>query len=586
MMARAIRPAIAAETAAKAAAAQMDPNNKYLYDPVAFAKDELGIDLWREQADIARSLCVFPHRVIARTANSVGKSITAACVAIWFYRTRPRGQVIITAPKATQVDDIIFKEIRRLYKWAGVYPKASRIEDVPGHLLYGFTARSEAHFQGEHEPHTLIIFDEAVGIDEQFWTAARGILSAGIESMWLVLENPTDPSSYAYEDELRGGWDVHAISGFRHPNIAAELDDKPAPIPEALRLGQHTLNMGDWGDWLEHDDEAGPGDIDILDPTLYGLEALTPLQVERAGLIFPSRYWRPGPDGEARVLGRFPSQAAYSVFAEAAFDRAFASKMLPLPSDGPVIGCDVARMGDDATAIHVRRGNVSLEHRTYRKQDTLATANTLKELCHKWGPKFNVWPHLVPCLIDDDGVGGGVVDNRVSTAGPADIAAGREWGRAYNFIPIRASTLPRRPERYPNVRSELLFDLAERMANGLISLAGLPRDTMLELRRQAIGITYNLDAAGRRVAEPKDAMKSRLGRSPDDLDAMALCYYTPTEAPPVFEPVLSERPNLWRGETSTAGLQMMFAEPRRHRPDDLDDMSAFKRGNGWNFRGG
>ena len=36
---------------------------------------------------------------------------------------------------------------------------------------------------------------------------------------------------------------------------------------------------------------------------------------------------------------------------------------------------------------------------------------------------------------------------------------------------------------------------------------------------------WDLDAQGRRKLEPKDKTKEKIGRSPDDADAMNLAYY-------------------------------------------------------------
>jgi hypothetical protein len=572
-----------------AAGVSENPYDKYAYDPVGFCSKELGLNLWAKQAEIAEALCRFPHRVLVKSANGVGKTVLAAALSVWFYLTRQQSQVIITSPKADQIQNVTFKEVRRLWgNRPGIYPKMPKIEDRPGHLLHGFTARTEAAFQGEHEPFSFIIFEEAVGIEQQFWTAARGILAAGQESMWLVIENPLDTDSYAMEDELRGGWDVYSISAFDHPNIALELDDQLPLIPSAIRLGQLALNMDDFGDWLEDEDIIEPTDVDVLDPKLYGLTELTEKQLERIHIIFRSQFWRPGPDGDARILGRYPSQSAYSIFSDAALDHSFRSDLKPAINSPVVIGCDVARHGDDATCIHVRHDNVSIEHRTFRKQDTAATADMLKEMCRKYAALAKRLPWQVPVMIDDDGVGGGVTDQRRSPPTQEDIQQGGEAaqiGRSYNFIPVRASTLPKRLERYPNCRSELLFDLAERLQGGMISLAALPHQVQQEIRRQAIGITYKLDAAGRRVAEPKEMQKSRLGRSPDDLDAVALCYYASGSVVAEFTPVeFNTRPNLFRGEATTAQLQ--FAAPRE-MDDDYEDMRKLfgNKGSRWNFRG-
>jgi hypothetical protein len=110
--------------------------------------------------------------------------------------------------------------------------------------------------------------------------------------------------------------------------------------------------------------------------------------------------------------------------------------------------------------------------------------------------------------VDDDGVGGGVVDQ-------AD---------GYNFVGLSAGSEPVEKEDYPNRRSELWFATVARADEGRLSVQRLDRESKMELRRQAMSPTWKLDNQGRRVVEPKADTKKRLKRSPDDMDAMNLAY--------------------------------------------------------------
>ena len=60
------------------------------------------------------------------------------------------------------------------------------------------------------------------------------------------------------------------------------------------------------------------------------------------------------------------------------------------------------------------------------------------------------------------------------------------------------------------------------------------------MKLQALAPKWKLDSAGRRVVEPKDVTKEKIGRSPDDMDAVNLAYLDDWrwEAPTVLdEPV-------------------------------------------------
>lgn len=483
----------------------------YKHDPIGFCRDILGTNPTSQQCEILEALTQPPHQVMVRSANNVGKSYLSALASIWFYCTRDPSIVILTAPTFRQVVGVTFKEVRRLYKGEGLFPRAPRIETNPFHVLTGFTATDESSFQGLRERSNLIVFEECTGISAEIWSSAAGILSGG-ESAWLAIHNPTDSASQAYIEEQSGAWRVFGLSAFEHPNVLAELSGLEAPIPSAVRLDRLSVNMRKWGMFTEDPDEEG---IDLLSPSTYKVDFLSEVMVERTTAHFPGRYWTPTtPEGDSRILGRYPRQSAYSIFSEWMFDRAERIEPnAPLfqRNDIPVIGCDVARFGDDKTVIHLRRGRQSLLHESHAKRDTVQTANRLKELCISFARECNCNPKRVQVNIDDTGVGGGVTDQKGD----------------FNFVGVNYSERARDDERYDKVRSEVLFDLGERMRAGRVAIHSLSREIRQQLRQQAVGITYKLDNFGRRVAEPKSKMKERIGRSPDDLDAMALAYYEP-----------------------------------------------------------
>lgn len=481
----------------------------YKHDPVGFCRDILGTNPTSQQCEILEALTHPPHQVMVRSANNVGKSYLSALASIWFYCTRDPSIVILTAPTFRQVVGVTFKEVRRLYKGEGLFPRAPRIETNPFHVLTGFTATDESSFQGLRERSNLIVFEECTGISAEIWSSAAGILSGG-ESAWLAIHNPTDSASQAYVEEQSGAWRIFSLSAFEHPNVLAELSGVEPPIPSAVRLDRLSVNMKKWGMFTDDPDNEG---VDLLSPSTYRADRLPAEMIERTMAHFPGRYWTPTtPEGDSRVLGRYPRQSAYSVFSEWMFDRAERvdpDQILFHRTETPVIGCDVARFGDDKTVLHVRIGRHSILHESHAKRDTAQTANRLKELCISFAREFNCNPKRIQVIIDDTGVGGGVTDQKGD----------------FNFVGVNYSERARDDERYDKVRSEVLFDLAERMRVGKVVIHKLPKETRQQLRQQAVGITYKLDNLGRRVAEPKAKMKERIGRSPDDLDAMALAYY-------------------------------------------------------------
>jgi hypothetical protein len=457
----------------------------YRASPVAYAQEVLGVRWWDRQREVAEAL-LRHRRVLVKASHAVGKTHVAAGLINWHFDCFRPGIAIATAPTQRQVVDVLWKEVRLQRRGRpGLLPKAPRLETSPDHFAVGYTTRDEAAFQGRHAEHVLIVFDECVGIEAGLWEEAEGMMT-GDECRWLAICNPTDQSARAYDEDVSGRFHVITISALDHPNIEAELRGRSAPYPGAVRLA-----------WLEEQIARNCTPIAAGDRTASDIEF-----PPGGGAVF-----RPGPVFESRVLGRWPSQGSCAVWTEAAWARSVEARD-GAPPDAPTsLGCDVARFGDDYTSMVVRRGRAALHHETHNGWSTAQIAGRIKQLCAEYaGPGES--PRSVAVTVDDDGVGGGVVDQRGD----------------YAFQGCGAGSRALSADDYPNRRSELWFAVAERAGRGDLDLARLSETAMRLLRRQAMAPRWKLDAEGRRVVEPKHETKRRLGRSPDDMDALNLAY--------------------------------------------------------------
>lgn len=473
-------------------------------DPVLYANAILGVTLTPEQQEIAYAILKPPYRVHVDSAHNVGKTFLAAALANWWYDTRDPGVVITTAPTERDIVDILWSEIRLQRTRAGlplsfVGPRAPEMRTSDDHWAKGFTARKGESFQGRHRENMLFIFDEAEGIDESYWTTTKTMMRPGSGDAWLTIGNPTTTSSQSYLESLsvdeHGNplWKCFNLSALNHPNIINELKGLPPPIPSAITLAQ----LRQWiKEWCEPIDEHEATSLDFF---------------------FDGTWYRPSPIAEARILGRRPTSSINSVWNDCIWKMCAAKKDVPPRFVIPHIGCDVARYGDDNTAIHARIGNVSVFHEERNGLSVVQVADRLKKLAATLAAKCEsdgfapLSPKDIPIKVDDTGVGGGVVDILQS--------------ERYNCIPVCASAKPHNSSQYPNVRSELWFNLADKAKAGHLSLGNLPSTTLEQLRLQALSACWYLDTHGRRVVEPKNDTKKKLGRSPDGIDAMNLAYY-------------------------------------------------------------
>ncbi len=419
-----------------------------------------------------------------KASHSIGKSHLGGGLVNWFYDCFRPSVTLTTAPTHLQVTDVLWKEVRvQRQGRPGLQPKAPRMEDAPDHYAVGYTANTGDAFQGRHDASVFILFDEATGIGGEFWEAAEGMMT-GENCYWLNFLNPTDTTSRAYEEEMKGNFHVVTVSALDHPNIAAELQGIPAPYPKAVRLSWIESRLAEWCDKMPAGDEKAS---DVEFPPGSG------------------NWYRPGPLFEGRVLGRWPSASTYSVWSEAKWQAALVPQSIP---DEPTeIGCDVARFGDDFTSMTVRRGGCALHHETHNGWSTSQTAGRLKELVREYAQPGET-PQTVSVKVDDDGVGGGVVDQKGE----------------YKFEPVSGAHKALQPRDYPNRRSEMWFAVSERADRGELDLSRLPQSMLTLMRRQAMAPTWKLDSDGRRVVERKEDTKKRINRSPDDMDAINLAF--------------------------------------------------------------
>lgn len=523
-------------------AAQSAERPDYSHDPVGYMRDpEHGLALdpgpWPVQEEIAQALLEPPYKVAVPASHSVGKTWLAAALTSWHYDTFDDSVTITTAPTYRDVVDLLWSEVRRQRTAAGKGgfrgTNLPELWDHAGHYAKGYTAERGESFQGRHFDRMGFVFDEAVGVDATFWTTTSSMFKPNGRHWWLTIFNPTDTSSQAYREVMSGGWRVITMSALDHPNLLAN-PGMPLPYPAAVDAEQFSQWVKDWCDPIAPEDRT---EDDIEWPRGSGC------------------WYRPGPDMEARGLGRWPSAATFGVWSEALWKLASVlyAGLWPPPEELPELGVDLATFGDDYSAIHGRWGPVSLHHERHNGWLPDAVAGRAKLLCADLAERANrvrpsgtrpVRPEEIPVKFDSDGNGGGFLSH----------------AQGYRFLPVSASARAIRPDRYPNRRSELWFGTAERARRALLDLSRLSREHRDLLRQQLLAPRWAPDGAGLRTVERKLETKKRLKCSPDDADALNLAYTSATLLGTVTGVAEPERPR-------RMSLQKQPEQDREPEPD-------------------
>lgn len=490
----------------------------YRYDPLGFCRDVLGVVLTPDQEEILK--CLAGNRVKVNSGHSIGKTFLAAVATVWWFYTRNPAVIVTTAPKQQHVETVLWAEIRLIISRARrrlpdfLQPKAPKMYEHPDHWAEGLTAAKGESFQGRHRPSMLFVFDECEGLAPIYWETTGTMFQPGGDHGWLAIGNPVTTSSQsAVEDratDLRGNkkWKLFELSALNHPNIKAQLRGEKPPYPHAVTLEQVDQWFGEWADKIDPRDKR-PGDLE------WPPESGT--------------WYRPSPSMMGRVLGKRPVDGVNTVWGQAAWDlacqRKFTDEWVWLHRCGITIGVDVAVYGDDNTVIHVRSGPVSLHHESHNGWSPSRTADRIKELCIEQCAWYNsradsafqrppLTPDLVQVIIELDGPGFSVLDN----CNKFGAWSGLKVAEASDMVDSLGT------DKYDSKRSEMWHTGAAKASAGQMDLSRLPKEVLHRLQDQLMTPAYELLPGGTIHVESKKNVKERLRRSPDDADALLVCY--------------------------------------------------------------
>lgn len=166
------------------------------------------------------------------------------------------------------------------------------------------------------------------------------------------------------------------------------------------------------------------------------------------------------------------------------------------------ITADIARLGSDKAIIGVWEGFELIEVYVYEISRTTEIQNTIQALRTK---------HQIPkknAIADEDGVGGGVIDN-------CGITGFLNGSKALS------------EENYMNLQTQCCYKLAEKInEHGIYisaDLTGNQKDEIVEELEQLK--SYDLDKGGKLRILPKSKIKENIGRSPDWRDMLMMRMY-------------------------------------------------------------
>jgi phage terminase large subunit len=396
--------------------------------------------------------CDSPRHSI-RAGHGVGKGTILAILALWYPLTHFDSKTVVTANSQDQLRDNNWPELRKwhnslpapLQTQLEIFEERAVIKAAPE---MAFVVRRTASknnpeaLQGIHAKYVLYLIDEASGIPDIVFETAMGSFSTH-GACAVMFSNPTRPDGFFFltHHRLRDKWRTWRISSEDVPRARGHIED----VIKA-----------------------------------YGQDS--------------NKY-------RVRVLGEFPL-AGDDVVIPLEWVEAAVNRPVDTPAFIPIWGVDVARFGDDSSALAKRQSNRLLEPvKEWRGKDLMQ----LVGLIHNEFINEHEDKQPKEILIDVIGLGSGVLDRLKELGLPA---------RGVN-VGESAATM----EKCMRLRDELWWKGREWFQS---------RDCCIcndeALIAELTGPTYDYHSNGKIVVESKKDMKERAIKSPNLADAFLLTF--------------------------------------------------------------
>jgi hypothetical protein len=400
-------------------------------------------------------------KIATKTGKGPGKTALEAWLILWLNSTRPHFAGTATANTGDQLDTKLWRELslwwqrsinKHWFQWT-----ATRFYQVDHKDTWGIDALKWS----EHKPDAFgglhnagrgqaALVDEGSGVADSIYDVIDSTMTDE-DSFIFVFGNPYRKRGRFYD----------LFTRFAHRWINLTVDCRTAKAPNQSKI---QADIEDWG----------------LD----------------------SDYIR------VNVLGEFPRQDADTLIPLPLIEAARTREAAECERYYPVWGLDVARYGDDRTALCKRRHRRVETVEAWRGLDTMQTAGRVKNAYDEAATDDK--PTMI--VVDVIGVGAGVVDRL------------RELG-----LPVRALNVAEAPAvraKFHRLRDEMYW-------RGREWFEGLNVECSdVQVGAELGDVTYGYTSSGQIKVEPKDAIKERLGRSPDVGESLLLSLMEDCQAIP------------------------------------------------------
>jgi hypothetical protein len=246
-------------------------------------------------------------------------------------------------------------------------------------------------------------------------------------------------------------------------------------------------------------------------------DAVAQALVGREWVEEKAREWgEDNPLYRSKVLGEFSEDAPNRVVRASDVARCRIdpeARWKPEDLEPVELGVDVGGGGDE-TVIRERRGRrAGREWRAHTDRPEKIAPLVMQAMKES---------QAVTVKVDSIGVGFGVIGELRN--------AGLRGEHMARIVGVNVGEAASRPDKFLNLRAELWWEVAR----GLSESAGWDLSAMANADvtvAQLLEPLWDTDPRGRIRVEPKDEIRKRLGRSPDNADALLLAFYAAPRVP-------------------------------------------------------
>lgn len=328
---------------------------------------------WEQGKKAEDELCYWqPGQVIQNwisvdAGHNVGKTFLGAWLVSHFFDTYKPSVTYCFAPGWDQINDLLFKSIRKQRRGKNLPGKVldgePRINHEPDHFVAGKATKNDHNTgtertHGQHEEYLMFVVDEAEGVDTYVFDAIRSMASGGI-AVVLILRNPRTTTCEAHKIRRQPNCKTFRISCLDHPNVLADKEIIPGAVRRQF-VYEMLANCEVVPEHVEDD---------------YTFEL--PWQ--------PGTIYRPNLETLWRVLGIASSKGTDDTFCPPARYEASLTRE-PYKGDDPTcawIGVDAARYGNDNGTVYVRHSGRVRKECEISKQDGFEYYIKVKAVCLK-----------------------------------------------------------------------------------------------------------------------------------------------------------------------------------------------------------